>query len=296
MLSYLYYQEYCVCGPYFPVALFYVLAHNCKDIHGHRFTPACTPSASLERTGCQPSSSRGCNRCSLSRQCILRSERFGSGQIRDAAQRPEGRSCGCGGCPSLWYVAPGFLCHSSTVPARGSARIAATQARTETAPQAQRRGVGGAFARAVWRRGASAQYPPAAASLSASGKKTPMIVEATKLDLTQYTVQYELLRFQVIGSPGNVVLADQPRGVGLALFLGEGMPGWLRTVETVLRTAFAPRAVDATDRAPHERSPQTSATPVWLSSVRHEVTRLLASLVLSTRPGGNQAIREGHRG
>ena len=122
-----------------------------------------------------------------------------------------------------------------------------------------------------------------------------MIVEATKLDVTQYTVQYELLRFQVIGSAGNCVFAGQPRGVGLALFLSEGMPGWLRTVETVLRTALAPRAVDATDPAPHERSPQTSATPVWLSSVRHEVTRLLASLVLSTRPVANQAVREGYR-
>ena len=123
-----------------------------------------------------------------------------------------------------------------------------------------------------------------------------MIVETAKLDVTQYTAQYELLRFQVIGSPGNVVLAGQPRGVGLALFLSEGMPGWLRTVETVLRTAFAPQAIDATDPALHERSPQTSATPVWLSNVRHEVTRLLASLVLSTRPVANQAIREGYRG
>jgi hypothetical protein len=122
-----------------------------------------------------------------------------------------------------------------------------------------------------------------------------MIVEATKLDITQYTVQYELLRFQVIGSPGDVVLAGQPRGVGLALFLSEGMPGWLRAVETVLRTAPAPRAADATDPAPHELSPQTSATPVWLSNVRHEVTRLLASLVLSTRPVANQAVREGYR-
>ena len=123
-----------------------------------------------------------------------------------------------------------------------------------------------------------------------------MIAEAAKVDVTQYTVQYELLRFQVIGSAGNAVLAGQPRGVGLALFLSEGMPGWLKTVETVLRTALAPRAADARDDpAPHEGSPQTSATPVWLSSVRHEVTRLLASLVLSTRPVGNQAIREGYR-
>jgi hypothetical protein len=33
-----------------------------------------------------------------------------------------------------------------------------------------------------------------------------MIVEATTLDVTQYTVQYELLRFQVIGPLGNVPL------------------------------------------------------------------------------------------
>lgn len=122
-----------------------------------------------------------------------------------------------------------------------------------------------------------------------------MIVEAARLDVTQYTVQYELLRFQVIGSAGNAVLAGQPRGVGLALFLSEGMPGWLRAVETVLRTAHAPRAADATDPAPHEGSPQTSVTPAWLSSVRHEVTRLLASLVLSTRPVAHQALREGFR-
>jgi hypothetical protein len=122
-----------------------------------------------------------------------------------------------------------------------------------------------------------------------------MIVEAAKLDITQYALQYELLRFQVTGLAGNPVLAGQPRGVGLALFLSEGMPGWLRTVETVLRTAHAPRAADATDPAPHEGSPQTSATPVWLSSVRHEVTTLLASLVLSTRPVAQQALREGYR-
>jgi hypothetical protein len=122
-----------------------------------------------------------------------------------------------------------------------------------------------------------------------------MIVEAAKLDVMQYTVQYELLRFQVIGSAANVVLAGQPRGIGLALFLSEGMPGWLRTVETVLRTALAPRAAEATDTAPHEGLPQTSATPAWLSSVRHEVTTLLASLVLSTRPVAQQALREGYR-
>ena len=95
-----------------------------------------------------------------------------------------------------------------------------------------------------------------------------MIAEVTKLDVAEYTVQYELLRFQVIGSAGNAVLAGQPRGIGLALFLSEGMPGWLKTVGAVIRTALAPRVADSQDVAPQEGSPQSSAAPAWLSSVR----------------------------
>jgi hypothetical protein len=45
-----------------------------------------------------------------------------------------------------------------------------------------------------------------------------MIVETATIDVTQYTVQYELLRSQVIDPTGNSVRedkpADQPRGVG----------------------------------------------------------------------------------
>jgi hypothetical protein len=115
-----------------------------------------------------------------------------------------------------------------------------------------------------------------------------MIVEAAKLDGMQYTVQYELLRSQVIGTLGNVIpgnTAGQPHGIGLALLLSEGMPGWLKTVEEVLRASHAPRAVGFPDPSPHKGSSPWSAAPVWLPSVqRHEVTTLLASLVLSTRP------------
>jgi len=100
-----------------------------------------------------------------------------------------------------------------------------------------------------------------------------MIVAGTMLDAMQYTVQYELLRSQVIGTVGDVARGNtggQTRGIGLALLLSEGMPGWLKAVESVLRASLAPRAFES---------------PVWLSSVqRHEVTTLLASLVLSTRP------------
>ena len=104
----------------------------------------------------------------------------------------------------------------------------------------------------------------------------------------QYTVQYERLRSQAIGPVGDVARGDtagQPRGIGLALLLSAGLPGWLKTVEAVLRSSLAPRAVDSPDASPHQSSTGYSAVPVWLSSVqRHEVTALVASLVLSTRP------------
>lgn len=119
-----------------------------------------------------------------------------------------------------------------------------------------------------------------------------MIVEVALLDIdiTQYAVQYEWLRSQVIGPVGNLT-----RGVGLALLLNEGMPGWLKTVETVLRATPAPRAADVQGPALHQDSTQASATPAWLSSARHKVTTLLASLVLSTRPTVPQFSREGYR-
>jgi len=121
-----------------------------------------------------------------------------------------------------------------------------------------------------------------------------MIVEPVKLDATQYAVQYELVRAQVIGSVGNLTrdTARQTRGVGLALLLSQGMPGWLKTVEAVLRAQLVSRAADCTDHSLYELPPQNSAVSVWLPSVqRHEVTALLASLVLSTRP---VASREGY--
>lgn len=118
-----------------------------------------------------------------------------------------------------------------------------------------------------------------------------MIVEGVMLDTMQYTVQYELLRSQVIGTGWDVARgnpAGRPRGVGLALLLSEGMPGWLKTVEAVLRASLASRAVDSPCPSPHDSSTGCRAAPVWLSSVqRHEVTTLLASLVLSTRPRAN---------
>jgi hypothetical protein len=125
-----------------------------------------------------------------------------------------------------------------------------------------------------------------------------MIVEAAKLDARQYTVEYELLRSQATGTVWNVArenTAGQPRGMGLALLLNEGMPGWLKTVGEALRMSLALRAVDLPDLSAHAASSQCSDAPVWLSNVqRHEITVLLASLVLSTRPVAHSS-RGGYR-
>jgi hypothetical protein len=126
-----------------------------------------------------------------------------------------------------------------------------------------------------------------------------MIVDAAKPDATQYTAQYELLRSQIIATMRNAAQGDTagaPRGVGLALLLSEGMPGWLKTVEAVLRAARAPQAADSGDPVQHEESSQSSTGSVWSSSLqRHEVTTLLASLVLSTCPLVHQPSMEEDR-
>jgi hypothetical protein len=124
-----------------------------------------------------------------------------------------------------------------------------------------------------------------------------MIAEAAKLDAMQYSVQYELLRSQVIGTVESVTprsVTGQTCGIGFALLLNEGMPGWLKTVESVLRGSLAPRIVDSPDPALPEITPRPSAAPVWLPAVlRDEVTMLLASLVLSTRTLARQSSKGG---
>jgi hypothetical protein len=125
-----------------------------------------------------------------------------------------------------------------------------------------------------------------------------LIVEAAKLDFRQYTVEYERLRSQVTGTvekSGGDNAAGQPRGIGLALLLSEGIPGWLKAVEAVLR-ASPPRTVYLPAPSPREGSPPGSAVPAWpLSVQRHEVATLLASLVLSIGPVAHESPKEGYR-
>ena len=123
-----------------------------------------------------------------------------------------------------------------------------------------------------------------------------MIIEATPLDTTQYTAQYELLRSQVAG--GAVPRPDltaRPRGVGLAWLLREGMPGWLNAIDAVIRASLAEQTQSAGRPPASERPAARSTTSPWLSSVQHhDVTALLTSLVLSTRHV-ERSSKEGHR-
>jgi hypothetical protein len=111
------------------------------------------------------------------------------------------------------------------------------------------------------------------------------IAKAEAIDVTRYAVQYELLRAQVIGAANDMVRAGDtvpPRGSGLALLLREGMPGWLKAVDAVMRASpvlqtNSPRG-DGQPALPH------TVAPILLWSAQlPDVITLLASLVLSTR-------------
>ena len=126
-----------------------------------------------------------------------------------------------------------------------------------------------------------------------------MIAEAGLVDTSRYTAQYELLRSQVIGARCEAPRQDavaQPRGVGLALMLRDGMPGWLKAITTVLRESTAVHIPDAVEAARAQPSARDTFAPAWLSGVpRQDLTALLTSLVLSTRPVERASSREGDR-
>lgn len=126
-----------------------------------------------------------------------------------------------------------------------------------------------------------------------------MIIDAPPLDATPFTVQYELLRSQVIGEAGDAQQRDlgaPARGAGLALLLREGMPGWLKAIEAVIRASLSSRSARAGEALAPEQSAPCSITQPWLSGVqRRDVTTLLTSLVLSTRRAERSSPEEGYR-
>jgi hypothetical protein len=70
--------------------------------------------------------------------------------------------------------------------------------------------------------------------------------------------------------------------VGLALLLREGLPGWLKAVDAVIRESVTQHTATAVRPPAPECPVGHSITPVS-GVLRHDLTALLASLVLSTR-------------
>jgi hypothetical protein len=112
-----------------------------------------------------------------------------------------------------------------------------------------------------------------------------VIIDTTPLDALLFTAQYELLRSQVIGAAGDAPQRDlgaHPCGVGLALLLRDGMPGWLNAIDAVIRASLVQRTMDIPPAPAHPA--ECSIASPWLSGVqRQDVTTLLTSLILSTR-------------
>lgn len=115
--------------------------------------------------------------------------------------------------------------------------------------------------------------------------------------MRQYTAHYEMLRAQVTGpAPGQ----GQLRGIGLALLLREGVPGWLKAVRDLLRAQLSRASAEpgkTEGRATLVSLPNEAAATGMVPSGRpHEITMLLASLVLSTRhPSGLSPGDGGYR-
>jgi hypothetical protein len=103
-----------------------------------------------------------------------------------------------------------------------------------------------------------------------------------------------LLRAQIIGTPRDLVWghqASQQRGIGLALLLREGMPGWLKAVDDVLRGSLVPPAAANNTGAAAPAAADGAMAKTFAHTPWHDLTILLASLVLSTRrPAGVSPI------
>jgi hypothetical protein len=106
-----------------------------------------------------------------------------------------------------------------------------------------------------------------------------VIAKAEAIDTTRYTMQYELLRAQVFGLANDT---GPRRGIGLAVLLREGMPGWLKAVDGVMRASL--RQTTSSPNVDEQPAIRPSIEPgtLWRTQV-HDLIKLLASLVLSTR-------------
>ncbi len=119
------------------------------------------------------------------------------------------------------------------------------------------------------------------------------------LDTGQFAAQYELLRAQARAACAPRASGGAPcppRGVGLALLLREGVSGWLKALQSLPRPTLAlPSAASLTEvRSALSGAKGDIDRPLEFGSAQqHDITILLASLVLSTRQLPGRSPSEG---
>ena len=180
-------------------------------------------------------------------------------------------------------VPTGLLCDARAVRPRGPARAAAPQARTEAPAQAHRRspcrpGAGCAGGRTdaqaaqSWPRCLAERCGISAHPRSILRRLLPYLKRQEKKlprdrrsgPARRHAVHRAVRTASLPGHRSTLAmlrgrdLGSQPRGVGLALLLREGMPGWLKAVDAVIRASAGPaehrRSCNRRRRAPCRRA------------------------------------------
>lgn len=233
---------------------------------------------SLAATGdSQPPARQGDRRTVRGPQ-LFRSQRLGTGQVRDASLRTSGQQIDHRRSSHFWFFAAFFLPGAVCIRTGRAARSGAAQTWPQAGAQAHRRGsrfhprnaserpcdgrrrTGATDSSALWHYGASAKHP---ARVAAPSKKTPLSEPTdqpvARLDLVAH---YEQLRRDAtdMSSRGREAL-------GLALFLRRGMAAWMQAWSKCLDCVTPP--------AP----PQPATTPVPMD-VRGQVAMWLAGIIL----------------
>ena len=192
------------------------------------------PSVTAKRNTQPPPA--GCAPSAVPEQRILRSQRLGAGEIRDATTGPCGQAGGFSNGQGVWFLPPVVLPSGIYLRARWFVRIASPEAWSEKRSQAHS-GSDEVRGRAT-NRGAITEFrsagrtgtaqvpresaPPQHRAAAAAGKKTPISLlptyTAAPLEKDGLIAAYEELRRQALNGQ---------RGPGLALFMRRGMREWM---------------------------------------------------------------------
>lgn len=238
--------------------------------------PATNQTIFLARAGHAESSPESGAARELSRQRVLRSGRFGAGEVRNAAARGHRKAIGQSGSKDVWLFAPVVLSSAGSL-SRGWPRGAVTtktraplRTQTHTRTDAVRDTTSSRRADHLQssdsgtnRRTLSCLRSPAQhRSPATTSKKTPVSPDAAVVPVAdrRLVAAYEELRFQAV--------QGMRRGPGLALMMTRGFRCWMETCNQLF-----------TNEGSCTQVPDRPA-PAMPSGFRGELVTLLASMLL----------------